>query len=133
MVDSVIVLCRIGKTTVPQADKCAALLDQVGAPAIGVVLVGVDAPAGSAYFSYHSMRRDRPPPVVAPVAEGPASATEPGGDPGGPGADPAVPGDADVASDADPVASNGAGTHGSNGHAPDHEPVAAPADEPGPP
>ncbi|MET0147342.1 MAG: hypothetical protein ABW122_00785 [Ilumatobacteraceae bacterium] len=115
MVDGVVVLCRIGKTTVAQAEKCAALLDQVGAPAVGVVLVGVAAPAGSAYFSYHSIRRERPssPPRVVPAATAEAAA--------GPVAD-------EAASAAPAVQVE----HGTNGHAPTPEVVAAPGDESGP-
>ena len=52
MVDSVVVLCRVGRTTAAEAERCGDLLAQIGAPAIGVVLVGVAAPDGSEYFGY---------------------------------------------------------------------------------
>jgi Mrp family chromosome partitioning ATPase/capsular polysaccharide biosynthesis protein len=59
MVDGVVALCRVGRTTVAQAERCGDLLAQIRAPAIGVVMTGVTAPEGSAYFAYWTLRRDR--------------------------------------------------------------------------
>jgi Mrp family chromosome partitioning ATPase/capsular polysaccharide biosynthesis protein len=59
MADSVVVLCRVGRTTVSEAERCGDLLAQVGAPALGVVLIGVSAPTSSEYFAYFALRRDR--------------------------------------------------------------------------
>ena len=61
MVDGVVALCRVGRTTVAQAERCGDLLAQIRAPAIGVVMTGVTAPEGSAYFAYWTLRRDRRP------------------------------------------------------------------------
>ena len=59
MVDRVVVVCRVGRTTASQAERCADLLTQIGAHALGVVLVGVSAPTASDYFGYFNLRRDR--------------------------------------------------------------------------
>jgi Mrp family chromosome partitioning ATPase/capsular polysaccharide biosynthesis protein len=59
MADSVVVLCRVGRTTVSEAERCGDLLAQVGARALGVVLIGVSAPTSSEYFAYFALRRDR--------------------------------------------------------------------------
>jgi Mrp family chromosome partitioning ATPase/capsular polysaccharide biosynthesis protein len=59
MVDRVVLLCRVGRTTVGEAERCGDLLAQIGAPALGVVLVGVTAPSASEYFGYFNLRRDR--------------------------------------------------------------------------
>jgi hypothetical protein len=59
MVDGVVALCRVGRTTTAQAERCGDLLAQIRAPAIGVVMTGVTAPEGSAYFAYWTLRRDR--------------------------------------------------------------------------
>jgi Mrp family chromosome partitioning ATPase/capsular polysaccharide biosynthesis protein len=59
MVDSVVVLCRVGRTTVADSERCGDLLAQIGAPTLGVVLVGVTAPTPSEYFGYFTLRRDR--------------------------------------------------------------------------
>ena len=62
MVDGVVALCvRVGRTTVAQAERCGDLLAQIRAPAIGVVMTGVTAPEGSAYFAYWTLRHDRRP------------------------------------------------------------------------
>ena len=76
MVDSVVVLCRVGRTTVADAERCGDLLAQIGAPALGVVLVGVSAPSPSEYFGYFNLRRDRrlqaePGPVAVDTATPP--------------------------------------------------------------
>jgi hypothetical protein len=59
MVDRVVLLCRVGRTTAAEAERCGDLLAQIGAPALGVVLVGVTAPSASEYFGYFNLRRDR--------------------------------------------------------------------------
>ncbi len=59
IVDSVVVLCRVGRTTVADSERCGDLLAQIGAPTLGVVLVGVSAPTPSEYFGYFTLRRDR--------------------------------------------------------------------------
>jgi Mrp family chromosome partitioning ATPase/capsular polysaccharide biosynthesis protein len=59
MVDRVVVLCRVGRTTAAEAERVGDLLTQIGAPALGVVLVGVVAPSASEYFGYFNLRRDR--------------------------------------------------------------------------
>jgi len=45
LADAVLVVARSGRTTVSAADRCAELLERLGAPTLGVVLVGV--PGGS--------------------------------------------------------------------------------------
>ena len=59
VVDAVVIVCRVGRTTVSEAERCADLLEQLGAPALGVVLVGVTARPFSDYFAYASPRRTR--------------------------------------------------------------------------
>jgi Mrp family chromosome partitioning ATPase/capsular polysaccharide biosynthesis protein len=59
MVDRVVVLCRVGSSTAADAERVGDLLAQIGAPALGVVLVGVVAPSASEYFGYFNLRRDR--------------------------------------------------------------------------
>lgn len=61
IVDSVVALCRVGRTTTAEAERCGDLLAQIHAPAIGVVMIGVGAPEGSEYFAYFTLRRDRRP------------------------------------------------------------------------
>lgn len=63
VVDSVVVVCRVGRTTAAEAERCRNLLVQLGAPTLGVVLVGVSAPALSDYFAYFTPRRARKPAV----------------------------------------------------------------------
>jgi capsular exopolysaccharide synthesis family protein len=43
MADVVILACRVGRTTSPAAERAAELLERLGAPTLGVVLVGVPA------------------------------------------------------------------------------------------
>jgi Mrp family chromosome partitioning ATPase len=57
MVERVIVLCRVGSTSVAEAERCGDLLAQIEAPTVGLVLVGVSAPTSSDYFGYFSLRR----------------------------------------------------------------------------
>jgi Mrp family chromosome partitioning ATPase/capsular polysaccharide biosynthesis protein len=59
MVDAVVVVCRVGRTTAGEAERCGDLLDQLTAPALGIALVGVAAGPLSDYFSYVSPRRSR--------------------------------------------------------------------------
>jgi capsular exopolysaccharide synthesis family protein len=56
LADAVVVVCRSGRTTGPVADRCAELLERVGAPALGVVLVGV--PTGPFADYYGAPPRD---------------------------------------------------------------------------
>ena len=57
MVDTVLVVSRVGRTTAANAERCADLLEQLGAPTLGVVMVGVTTPLFSDYFSYAAPRR----------------------------------------------------------------------------
>ncbi|MGH9213550.1 MAG: AAA family ATPase [Acidimicrobiales bacterium] len=50
LADAVVVVCRSGRTTGPVADRCAELLERVGAPALGVVLVGVPTGPFADYY-----------------------------------------------------------------------------------
>ena len=59
MVDAVLVVCRVDRTTTADAERCADLLEQLGAPALGVVMVGVTTPLFSDYFFYAAPRRTR--------------------------------------------------------------------------
>jgi capsular exopolysaccharide synthesis family protein len=61
VVDAVVVVCRVGRTTASEAERCRDLLTQLGAPALGVVLVGVSGPPLADYFAYFAPRRDRAP------------------------------------------------------------------------
>jgi capsular exopolysaccharide synthesis family protein len=59
MVDAIVVVCRVGRTTAGEAERCGDLLEQLNAPALGIALVGVAAGPLSDYFSYVSPRRGR--------------------------------------------------------------------------
>ena len=59
VVDAVVVVCRVGKTPAGEAERCADLLSQLGAPVLGLALVGVSAPPFYDYFAYSSPRRVR--------------------------------------------------------------------------
>jgi Mrp family chromosome partitioning ATPase len=59
MVDTVLVVSRVGRTTAADAERCADLLEQLAAPTLGVVMVGVTMPLFSDYFSYAAPRRTR--------------------------------------------------------------------------
>jgi capsular exopolysaccharide synthesis family protein len=50
LADAVVVVCRSGRTTAPVADRCAELLERLGAPALGVVLVGVPTGPFADYY-----------------------------------------------------------------------------------
>jgi capsular exopolysaccharide synthesis family protein len=71
MADVVILACRAGRTTSPAAERCAELLERLGAPTLGVVLVGV--PVGlfkNDYYGKALPRGDRLRnlPVASPVS-----------------------------------------------------------------
>jgi Mrp family chromosome partitioning ATPase len=59
MVDALVVVCRVGRTTAGEAERCADLLGQLEAPTLGLVLVGVATPPFYDYFSYARPRRTR--------------------------------------------------------------------------
>jgi Mrp family chromosome partitioning ATPase len=69
MVDAVVVVARVGRTTAGEAERCGDLLDQLNAPALGIALVGVAAGPLSDYFSYVSPRRNRKEMAKAQAAE----------------------------------------------------------------
>jgi capsular exopolysaccharide synthesis family protein len=48
--DAVVVVCRAGRTTSHAADRCSELLDRLGAPTLGVVLVGVPTGPFADYY-----------------------------------------------------------------------------------
>jgi capsular exopolysaccharide synthesis family protein len=50
LADAVIVVCRSGRTTAAAADRCAELLERLGAPTLGVVMVGVATGAFADYY-----------------------------------------------------------------------------------
>lgn len=50
LADAVLVVCRAGRTTVSAADRCAELLERLGAPTLGVVLVGVPGASFNDYY-----------------------------------------------------------------------------------
>jgi len=50
LADAVVVVCRSGRTTTSAADRCAELLERLGAPALGVVLVGVPSGPFADYY-----------------------------------------------------------------------------------
>lgn len=50
LADAVVVVCRSGRTTSDAAARCAELLERIGAPALGVVLVGVPTGAFADYY-----------------------------------------------------------------------------------
>jgi Mrp family chromosome partitioning ATPase/capsular polysaccharide biosynthesis protein len=59
VVDAVVVVCRVGRTPAGEAERCADLLSQLGAPVLGLALVGSSAPPFYDYFAYSSPRRVR--------------------------------------------------------------------------
>jgi Mrp family chromosome partitioning ATPase/capsular polysaccharide biosynthesis protein len=69
MVDAVVVVARVGRTTAGEAERCGDLLDQLNAPALGIALVGVAAGPLSDYFSYVTPRRGRKEMAKAQAAE----------------------------------------------------------------
>ena len=50
LADAVLVIARSGRTTVAAADRCAELLERLGAPTLGVVLVGVPTGPFADYY-----------------------------------------------------------------------------------
>ncbi|HEY8546790.1 MAG TPA: hypothetical protein VIL36_17135 [Acidimicrobiales bacterium] len=60
LADAVLVVCRAGRTTVSAADRCAELLERLGAPTLGVVLVGVPGAAFNDYYGAPSKGLRRP-------------------------------------------------------------------------
>ncbi|HMG44750.1 MAG TPA: hypothetical protein VK611_25675 [Acidimicrobiales bacterium] len=50
LADAVLVVCRSGRTTVAAADRCAELLERLGANTLGVVMVGVPAGPFDDYY-----------------------------------------------------------------------------------
>lgn len=70
MVDALVVVCRVGRTTASQADRCADLLSQLRAPALGLALVGVATPPFYDYFAYSNPRRSRREKARAQAAAG---------------------------------------------------------------
>lgn len=50
LADAVLVIARSGRTTVSAADRCAELLERLGAPTLGVVLVGVPTGPFADYY-----------------------------------------------------------------------------------
>jgi capsular exopolysaccharide synthesis family protein len=50
LADAVVVVCRSGRTTASAADRCAELLERLGAPTLGVVLVGVPTGPFADYY-----------------------------------------------------------------------------------
>jgi capsular exopolysaccharide synthesis family protein len=58
-VDAVVVVARIGRTTVDAAKRARTLLERLAAPAAGVVVNG--APSGEAYSSYYHSNAPAPP------------------------------------------------------------------------
>jgi capsular exopolysaccharide synthesis family protein len=59
LADAVLVVCRIGRTTRTAAERTRAILDRVGAPALGVVLTAVPQRGGSYYGYYNKTKTSR--------------------------------------------------------------------------
>jgi capsular exopolysaccharide synthesis family protein len=59
MADVVVLACRAGRTTSPAADRTAELLERLGAPTLGVVLVGVASGLFNDYYGSQGSRTDR--------------------------------------------------------------------------
>jgi hypothetical protein len=60
LADAVVVVCRSGRTTSHAADRCAELLERLGAPTLGVVLVGVPTGPFADYYGPAPKRRFSP-------------------------------------------------------------------------
>jgi Mrp family chromosome partitioning ATPase/capsular polysaccharide biosynthesis protein len=56
MADVVVVACRVGRTTSPAAGRAAELLERLGAPTLGVVLVGAPTGLFKEYYGAGSTR-----------------------------------------------------------------------------
>jgi capsular exopolysaccharide synthesis family protein len=59
MADVVVLTCRAGRTTSPAAERTAELLERLGAPTLGVVLVGLPTGMFSDYYGNPPSRADR--------------------------------------------------------------------------
>lgn len=59
MADVVVLACRAGRTTSPAADRTSELLERLGAPTLGVVLVGVASGLFNDYYGSQGPRTDR--------------------------------------------------------------------------
>jgi capsular exopolysaccharide synthesis family protein len=59
MADVVVLTCRVGRTTSPAAERAAELLERLGAPTLGVVLVGVPTGLFKDYYGNAASRTDR--------------------------------------------------------------------------
>jgi capsular exopolysaccharide synthesis family protein len=59
MADVVVVASRVGRTTSPAAGRTAELLERLGAPALGVVLVGVPSGLFNDYYTNQKPRTER--------------------------------------------------------------------------
>ena len=59
MADVVVLTCRAGRTTSPAAERTAELLERLGAPTLGVVLVGLPTGMFSDYYGNPPSRTDR--------------------------------------------------------------------------
>jgi capsular exopolysaccharide synthesis family protein len=59
MADVVVVASRVGRTSSPSAGRTAELLERLGAPALGVVLVGVPSGLFNDYYTGHRSRTER--------------------------------------------------------------------------
>jgi hypothetical protein len=57
LADAVVVVCRSGRATSHAADRCAELLERLGAPTLGVVLVGVSTGPLADYYGPAPKRR----------------------------------------------------------------------------
>jgi capsular exopolysaccharide synthesis family protein len=57
--DVVVLTCRVGRTTSPAAERAAELLERLGAPTLGVVLVGVPKGPFNGYYGSPPSRTDR--------------------------------------------------------------------------
>jgi capsular exopolysaccharide synthesis family protein len=70
--DEVVIVCRVGKTTIESAGRLTQLLDRVGVQTTGVVLVGAQlSPTMRTYYrTEYPTRRTRAPESVGNAAEG---------------------------------------------------------------
>lgn len=78
VVDAVLVVCRVGRTTTEAALRMSELMARLGAAVLGIVLVGVPQPVGS--WRYYSDRRYAsavPVGESSPLADRAAASVEP--------------------------------------------------------
>jgi Mrp family chromosome partitioning ATPase len=81
MADVVVLASRAGRTTSPAAERTSELLERLGAPTLGVVLVGVPTGLFNDYYGNPPSRTDRLRSTVRPRTEpsrGPRYATSHG-------------------------------------------------------